>query len=530
MGWTESPPAFSATTETITDLANSMLQSKISQPPHRLEQYVNTHVANNQSSRAAPPSRNIFTNPVAAVDVYVDDIIAMVQGDPEQRTQMTRTILHAIDRVFRPLEANEPKVRQEPVSIDKLRKGDGNLSTTKEILGWELNTLNMTISLKPRRLQRLRQILQDLPRTRKRIAVKEWHKIMGELRSMTMALPGCRGLFSALQFRFKTDKTRVRLTNVVHDFLDDFRFILDTIDERPMRIYELVPGTPTILGATDASGVGMGGVIFIPDEDSTPSRPHYHSFLWRQAFPDAVRDCLVTYTNTNGTITNSDLELAATIAQHDVIATLANVRERTIANLHDNTPTVYWNRKGSTTTAGPASYLLRFQALHQRIHKYISLHDFIPGHLNRMADDASRRLHMPNNHILNHFNTQFPQPTPWNLCHLNSETNSALISSLFNKRSAPASVTNVCAQQTHIGDAGWSSARHTTWTQTTPPETASPTCRSLPNDYAMDASRPAANPYDLTRFLSTYEMSGRRTHGWGPLTHGSTAMEKLTTD
>ena len=57
------------------------------------------------------------------------------------------------------------------------------------------------------------------------IAVKQWHKILGELRSMSIAIPGARGLFSLLQEAFRhveADQPRIRLTKAVHGFLDVF--------------------------------------------------------------------------------------------------------------------------------------------------------------------------------------------------------------------------------------------------------------------------------------------------------------------
>ena len=88
------------------------------------------------------------------------------------------------------------------------------------------------------------------------------------------------------------------------------------------------------------------------------------------------------------------MELAAAVAQPDVICSIFDLTEATIANLHDNTPAVFWQRKGSTTTTGPAAYLLRLRALHQRCEKYVPTHDYIPGPINRMADDASRLVHL----------------------------------------------------------------------------------------------------------------------------------------
>ena len=82
-------------------------------------------------------------------------------------------------------------------------------------------------------------------------------------------------------------------------------------------------------------------------------------------FPPHLQAALVTWENPKGTVTNSDLELAATIAHQDVLVHTFDLRERTIHTGSDNTPAIYWQRKGLTTTTKPPAGLLRLQALHQ---------------------------------------------------------------------------------------------------------------------------------------------------------------------
>jgi hypothetical protein len=159
--------------------------------------------------------------------------------------------------------------------------------------------------------------------------------------------------------------------------------------------------------------------------------------LWRAKFPVAVSESLVSFDNPTGTISNSDLELHATIMHHDVLVQCADLRERTIHTFHDNTPAVAWQCNGSTTTTGPAAYLLRFQALHQRFHRYLPLHDYIPGPINEMADKASRLWDLSDDEIISHFNLHYPQTLPWLLCPVRHATFSALTSALFKQRSAP---------------------------------------------------------------------------------------------
>jgi len=533
MGWTEAPPAFSTTTETSTDLANWELESKNYIPPHHLEPLADTpprdyKPRDESRMKASVASRTYAPSPVTYVDVYVDDEIGLAQGPKTARSRVTRAIMHSIDKIMRPLDPTDSEARREPISVTKLEKGDGFMDTKKTILGWEFDTVEMTIHLSARRRQRLHDILAELPRTRKRMPIKAWHKVLGELRSMSLALPGSRGLFSALQVRFKTDQTRIRLTRMVHDFLDDFRYVASTLDDRPTRIYEVVPTSPHIVGTTDASGIGMGGVFFLPAPWATPNHPDYFPYMWRSEFPPSVQQQLLTFDNPKGTVTNSDLELSGTVAHHDVIATHFGVAETTIGTAHDNYAAVIWNRKGSTSTTGPAAYLLRLQALHARHHRYVPLHDFIPGHLNRLADEASRRFHLTDDEILSHFDQHYPQPRAWKLLTLRPAMHSALISCLHRKRVDPPSVLHEPVAQTSIGDTGWSSVPRTPWIPTTPPKTLYRTYKCSPDESVMDASHPPAEPFALTQLLTPYETWDRRTQGWGPLTSEMTPQDELT--
>jgi len=71
-------------------------------------------------------------------------------------------------------------------------------------------------------------------------------------------------------------------------------------------IIELVPAPPNWKGTVDASGKGAGGV-WLPG--TKPIAP----VVWRLEWPLTVHKRLVTFDKPTGTITNSDLELAAEI-------------------------------------------------------------------------------------------------------------------------------------------------------------------------------------------------------------------------
>ena len=60
----------------------------------------------------------------------------------------------------------------------------------KIILSWIIDIVNGTIELPLHRVARLNAILVSVTPTIKVIIVKQWHKILGELWSVSIAIPG----------------------------------------------------------------------------------------------------------------------------------------------------------------------------------------------------------------------------------------------------------------------------------------------------------------------------------------------------
>jgi hypothetical protein len=415
--------------------------------------------------------------------------------------------------------------RQEPSSLKKLLKGDATWSTRKAVLGWVLDTAEKTLELPAHRIDRLQEILDSILPSQKCVSVQKWHKVLGELRSMSLALPGTRGLFSVLQeaLRHKShDGKRLRLRRPVHDFLDDFRWLAKEVGSRPTIIDELVAQPPSTFGATDASGLGMGGIFFLPG-----GRP----YLWRKAFPHKVALQLVTADNPTGSVSISDLELAATVAQSDVLCQLVDVSGRTTHTVYDNMATVWWRTKGSTTTTGPAAYLLRLQAIHQRHHRYLPQQDFIPGKVNLMADLTTRSWDISDSALLSNFNLRFPQTQPWTICTLRKEIDSALTSALLTIRTKPESLLNDPKHKTSIGNDGMHSASKLELTRSCGDgRIRYPSSNSLGSDIAMEELLPAESASDLAQWKTPSGRLGRRFPDWGPLTSGKTSAANSTSE
>ena len=537
MGWKNSPPIFSSATETIADIANTNLNNPLYQP--------NTHplstLASAQDSMMLPHKTTptlpadalpiptardpcLPSQPSAAayIDVYVDDFLALAQR-PHNKERVRNTLLHAVDSVFRPSDFRDNYDRRQPVSIKKLQQGDLSWSTCKKILGWIVDTVSMTISLPPHRQQRLHDILYSIPPQQKRISIKKWYKILGELRSMSLALPGSRNLFSNLQLALSqaSPSGRIALKKGVHSTIQDFKWMLQDISNRPTRIAEVVPLLPSAMGYHDAAGTGAGGVWFpTPDLHPRGSTKQNQPLVWKVSWPQDIISSLITETNPHGSVNNSDLELAGGLLHLDVICQHFDVRERTILSQTDNLSTLFWQRKGSTTTEKPPAHLLRLFGIHQRYHRYVPRHDYIPGPSNPIADDASRLSHLSNSAFLSHFNKNYPQPIPYQLVPPTPSLLSAVTSALRRRTCNVESLLAEPCLPTAIGQNG--SPTQISWASTPyskPSKIKYPSFKSSCTEFDMANSQPTRIKSSLDRLKSTYGLLHRRTSPWGPQTH-----------
>ena len=86
-----------------------------------------------------------------------------------------------------------------------------------------VDSVNMMLSLLPHCAARFKEILDEIPTPQRRISVDKWCKVLEELRSMALALPEARGLFSHMQEALCHMKDKlISLTRSIHEALEDF--------------------------------------------------------------------------------------------------------------------------------------------------------------------------------------------------------------------------------------------------------------------------------------------------------------------
>jgi hypothetical protein len=159
--------------------------------------------------------------------------------------------------------------------------------------------------------------------------------------------------------------------------------------------------------------------------------------MWRVEFPAHIQSSLITAECPRGTLLISDLELAGIIAHNDVLAQAGP----TCPQQEDYVGCRRQPRLGAVGNQGvlDVDYRPRIlaDAMHQRTHRYVACHHYLPASLNRMADDASRLWNLSDANLLTHFNSHYAQTVCRELRHLAPQMSLSLIGALSRQRCTP---------------------------------------------------------------------------------------------
>ena len=234
-------------------------------------------------------------------------------------------------------------------------------------------------------------------------------------------------------------------------------------------------------------------------------------------WPQYITDRLVSSDNPNGTISNSDLELAGGLLHLEALAQCFDIRERTVLSKTDNLSALFWQRNGSTSSDKVPPHLLRLFGIHQRYHRYVPRHDYISGKSNHVADALSRDFLLSWNELLNSLSSVLPmQPTSCQIWTPSSLVSSSVISSLLKKRLSPESVL-VAPKDTRPGGVSGDSPVMD-WASTSMSKGSKTKLTSYtysPSDYIVENLRPTAVPSSHDRLKITYGALHKHPRDWG---------------
>jgi hypothetical protein len=509
MGWKESPPYFCAFTKTISDSANNNLATLVHQyPEHPLlapSQQRDSKKATQFHPTTVLPLGIQGTPPLSYTDVYMDDFCLLAQSPTQYRT--LNTILHNIDAAF----ANFPhSPRRQVILQSKLEKGDAAWSLIKRLLGWDINSETMTLTIPVHPHEKLLAHIADTT-IKHRVSRRKWQQLLGELRSVALAIPSAKYLFSLMQHALVDQPGPcIRINALLRHSLADWRHLLSSLLQ-PVSLHHLVPTAPTSIAACDVSKEGIGGFILPLTHQSTP-------IAWRVPFARAVQDRLVSQSNTMGTTNNSQLELAAIIAVTAQMLAHTDSQHHTLLCASDNTPAISWIQKGSTSTRSPTATLLRLLHHFSRDRTFTLKALYIPADTNTIADFLSCSFHLPDAAVLHHLNSTTQQS--WTLANPPTELVS-IMTSLLCSTGLPTAFPLPDSQPTNTpGTFDNPSVTSSTYnlsykTSTTPSRPSN----CLPTDIRREAWLPAGLKLALEPWRRPFVPWVRRSLHWGTGTH-----------
>ena len=360
-----------------------------------------------------------------------------------------------------------------------MKKGDGAWRVDKDMLGFDFNGIKRTIIVDAKKRDELLATLRAWTRLARkkgtgsaaRIDFVEFRKTIHQLRHVGICIPAGIGLLSYSSKLASMEGQRyifIRVGSQLYQELDGWLTMLREATVEPTRCKELVSGHPDIVGIVDASKEGVGGIVVGENEPITPT-------VFRLEWPEEVRALVISQANPTGKITNSDLECAGTLLLWLVMERVVpDLKEKHVALLNDNSPTISWLTKLTSSNSQTAAALLRILAMRLKLAKaspLIPMH--IAGEQNAISDIPSRSFGgkaqwncKTDREFLTLFDSTFPLPKQncWTLFHLPKEICTRVISVLLTQASEPQEWRRPSNKRTSISTRGAPMSNLWEWT------------------------------------------------------------------
>ncbi|KAL7543039.1 hypothetical protein ACHAXR_012341 [Thalassiosira sp. AJA248-18] len=420
MGWKESPGYFCSASETARDAA-----SELAGFMHIFEEHIKVP--------EPKPTTDKGPIPWAAIEVFVDDFIAMSQ-DMSRMAHLTRLILHGVEEVFPDQSVMGHKNGRHPMSEKKLLKGDADWEMRKEVLGWLVDGGLRTLEPPADKAAAYMAELTKMSR-KARIPIKRFREIVGKLQFASICLPAGQAFMTALNMALKGDPKFVRNTkgSEVHESLGDWKQLIKELASRPTNVNEIIATLIDYYGYCDACNTGAGGVWL-------PLDTMLDAFIWRVPWPPDIIKKLQVYDG----LYISDAESAGVLLQQmGLEVEVADLRHKKAVSFCDNTPAVSWVTCMASNQSQIGGRLVKGMAVRVRSREMCLPQTLsVPGEANEMADVSLRSFNANSGYLFNddklltHFETHFPLPQnrSWKIVTLPPEDVSKVLSTLRGQR------------------------------------------------------------------------------------------------
>jgi hypothetical protein len=192
-GGSPCPNEFCVVSELCTNLANDLLHClhwdpKMLQSPHA-HRLSNPRLLDDSIPFGQPKKLDVEI-PIddwGRIDDFIDDGIAIVLDLGDNKNRAVTAMLLAIHTICRPLDKDEQIMREDCLSLSKL-EDEGTLAEKLFILGWEINTCQLTIAIPEKKLKLWKKDLQTVLTTKK-VSYKKLETLVGCLNHSATACP-----------------------------------------------------------------------------------------------------------------------------------------------------------------------------------------------------------------------------------------------------------------------------------------------------------------------------------------------------
>jgi hypothetical protein len=340
--------------------------------------------------------------------VYVDDYILAAVENPDGSALLRtgRAELHTIHGLFQPRSGHVDG--KDPILLKKLEAGNARCwAQSKELFGFVFDGHSRTVHLTQRKALGITEAITRLLK-KTRAPVPKFQSVVGKMRHVATILPFARSLFTPVNRALRGHPSTISLSasGEVQAALLDLRQLVTTLAARPTHVRKILPvQDPDYIRYCDASAFGaflFSGTSPVPET------------VWRLQWPPDITAAVVSESNPTGTLTNSDLQMAAVVLHLNVLEPLVPLMHHKSMQIHsDNTPSVAWLTKMATKAANSdaAHRLVRGLALRQRmLHSAPVSITHVADADNNLADIALQATTQldDDNAFLMHFDNLFP--------------------------------------------------------------------------------------------------------------------------
>jgi hypothetical protein len=139
------------------------------------------------------------------------------------------------------------------ISASNLNKRDATFSTTKRLLGWDVDIYTMTLASPLQHLDSLAKLIASyLPE--QHTSKCRWHQFLGKLCSMTPALYVANHLFSILQHNLiAAPRPYICFTLLIESTIMVWLMLANVAASQTVPLHTMVPSQPASIATTEHS-------------------------------------------------------------------------------------------------------------------------------------------------------------------------------------------------------------------------------------------------------------------------------------